>query len=332
MAAGSVGVSVSQPPVALTNTANAISQKYFRPVLIDNIYKPSPTLWRITRLGEKIEGGAAIVVPEVFAEETAGGSYWGAQILDTTLTDVIQPAEWQWKFYYQPIVIPYTDYLLNQGPTGVLDLIKAKEETAMASLLQKLSRAIWKTAPQNTSTDLDNFIDAIVTTNNVYGGIDRSVAANSWWISGGAANAGPTVLGANLSQSAMQTEYGKVTFGNEEPGTILTTQAGYNALWNLMIGNIRYEKDEETTRAGFRRHLMFNNAVTLHDQFVPAGDMFFLNEKYICVYYLSRDYFVIEPFLKPSNQRILISNVYVSLNVVVKGPRYQTALTSVSNA
>lgn len=327
-----VGVSVSQPPVTLLNTANAVSQKHFRPVLVDSWAKPSPSWWRLTRLGQQIKGGSAIVVPISFQEETTGGAYWGANILDTSLTDSVQPAEWQWKHYYQSIVIPTTDILFNSGPGQVLDLIKLKEETAMLAMLQKLSRAVYSVAPQNTSIDLDSLVSAVVTTNNVYGGINRATAANAFWISGGPTNAGPTTLAANLSLAAMQTEYGKVTFGNEEPDTILTTQAGWNAFWNLLVGNIRYERDDETTRAGFKRHLLFNNAVVLHDQFVPAGQMYFLNTKYICVYFLDRDYFVIDPFVKPSNQRVIVSGIYVTLNVVVKNPRMQSAIISITNA
>jgi len=325
-----VGVSVSQPPVTLINTANAISQKYFRPVLIDGWAKPSPTWWRLSRLGIKLDGHSAIVVPVSTAEETTGGAYWGANLLDTAVTDLMQPAEWQWKHYYQSIVIPYTDVLFNGGTGQVLDIVKVKEETAMASLLQKLSRAVYHAAPQNTTIDLDDLVAAIVTMTNTYAGIDRQIGANSFWISGG--GAGPTTLGANLSLAAMQTEYGKVTFGNEEPDTILTTQAGFNAFHNLLIGNIRYTRDEETTRMGFKRHLVFNNAVMLHDQFVPAQQMYFLNTKYICVYFLDRDYFTIDPFIKPSNQRVLVSGIFVTMNILVKNPRMQSAIISISNA
>ena len=323
-----VGVSVSQPPVTLLNTANAVSQKYFRKVVIDSIFKPSPAWWRISRLGRKIDGGSAIVMPIAYMEETGGGPYWGAQLLDTSLQDSVQPAEWQWRGYYQPIVIPYTDILYNSGSTGVVDLVAMKEEIAMSSLLQKLSKALFDVSPYNTSIDMDSLVDGVVTTNNTYGGIARS--SNSWWISGN--NSGPTTLSANLSLSAMQTEYGKVTFGNEEPDTILTTQNAFNALWNLMVGNIRYtETDAETARAGFKRHLVFNNATVLHDQFVPSGQMYFLNTKYIEPYFHKDDYFVIDPFIKPSNQRILVSNVFVTLQVIVKNPRLQSAIISISN-
>lgn len=232
--------------------------------------------------------------------------------------------------YYQPVTIPYTDVLLNAGPTAVLDLIKVKEETAMGSLLQKLSRAIWGTSPQNTSLDIDPISTALGTTSSIYAGITRDTTTNAWWNCNG--TAGPTTLSANLSLSAMQTAYGTVTFGNEEPDTIITTQAGFNAFWNLLVGNQRYIKDDETTRAGFKRHLVFNNAVVMHDQFCTSGVMLMLNTKYVNPVFHQDDYFVVDPFMRPSNQRILCSNIWVTLNVKWVNPRMQARIISITNA
>jgi hypothetical protein len=242
--------------------------------------------------------------------------------------DSVQPAELQWKFYDQPITIPYTDVLLNRGPGAVVDLVKAKEETAMASLLQKLSRAIWGTAPQNTSLDLDSLPSAVSTSTNTYAGINRS--SNAWWKAGGA-NAGSRTATGNLVLSDMMASYGDVTFGNEEPDTIIATQLGFNAYWNLLVGNIRYMRDEDTTRAGFKRHLMFNNSVVLHDTFATALTMTFLNTKYIYPCFHTDDYFTVDPFLRPSNQRILSSFIWVTLNLKVISPRMHQTLTSITN-
>lgn len=322
------GVSVSQPPVVLTNTANALSQKYFAPILADSIFRPSPAWWRMTRLGKKLAGGSSLVWPVVFQEETPGGAYWGTQVLDTSATDSIQPAELQWKFYNQPITIPYTDVLLNRGPGAVIDLIKAKEETAMGSLLQKLSRALWDTSPQNTSLDIDSIVDGVHSTTNTYAAINRST--NTWWRPGGTNQAPRTSVG-NLTLSEMQTTYGDVTYGNEEPDTIIATQTGFNAYWNLLVGNIRYMRDEETTRAGFKRHLMFNNAIVVHDQYATSQAMTFLNTKYGYPVFHQDDYFQVDPFIRPSNQRILSSFIWVTMNLKFVNPRMNTALLSITN-
>ena len=62
MAAGGIGSQLSQPPVALINTANAFTKKYFAPTLADSIFRPSPTWWRMVRAGMDLKGGGAIVL------------------------------------------------------------------------------------------------------------------------------------------------------------------------------------------------------------------------------------------------------------------------------
>ena len=302
-----IGAQLYQPPVALINTSNAITQKYFAPLLADSIFRPSPTYWRMTRMGKKVQGGA-LVWPVISSEETQGGAYWGVQNLDTSTSDSAQPAELEWKFYYQSIVIPYTDYILNQGPGQVIDLIKAKEEIAMGSLLQKLSRAIYNTSPNNTTLDLDDLPTALGST-GTYAGITLS---STFWLSNGLS--GPAT-GGTLSLANMMLDYGNATFGNEEPDTIIGNQRRFNSYWELLTTNQRFMRDEETTRGGFKNHLMFNNAVFLHDQFTPAGELYMLTSKYVSPVFHQDDYFTVQPFVMPTNQRVLVSQIFVALNI-----------------
>ena len=160
MAPSVVGLGLASPPVQLSNTINAISQKYIVPVLGDNVMRPSPVFWALTREGKKFAGGE-LIFPEITQEELPGGAYYGDQLLDTSVVDSIAPADQQWKPYRQPIVIPVTDIILNRGGAGNLDLIKAKYQVASASFLQKLSRALWHTSPQNTSLDVDDLVSFI---------------------------------------------------------------------------------------------------------------------------------------------------------------------------
>ena len=55
-----VGSALSQPPLTLINTAGALTQKHFQRTLVDNVFKPSPLFWRLTRLGRKFTGGALV--------------------------------------------------------------------------------------------------------------------------------------------------------------------------------------------------------------------------------------------------------------------------------
>lgn len=322
------GTGLSQPPVSLINTMNGITQKYIAPDLVDAVGKPSPTFWRATRQGRKVQGGGSIVWTVISSEEVTGGAYWGSQILDTSITDSAQPAELQWRFYYESIVIPTTDLDMNAGPEAVLSLVKAKEEIAMMSLLQKLSRSIYGTAPQNTSIDTDSLPSALASANgtNTYAGITLS---SSFWASNGLS--GPTSFTGNLALSNLQTAYGQATFGNEEPDTVITTQAGFNSFINLLTPNQRYF-DEETTRAGFKNHLMYNSAVMLHDQFTPAGEFEILTSKYFNPVFLNTNNFRVRPFVMPSVQEIVVSRITVGWNLKFDSLRQHARITGVSNA
>lgn len=320
-----VGTQLFQPPATLINTMNGMTQKYIAPDLVDTVGKPSPTWWRATRQGRKVSGGGGFVWSLISSEETSGGAYYGAQLLDTSLNDSAQPAELLPRFYYQSIVIPTTDLDMNAGPQAVMSLTRSKEEISMMSLLQKLARAMYGTAPQNTSIDVDN-IPSALSASGTYANVSISSA---FWESNGLS--GPTNVGANLSLVNLQTAYGQATFGNEEPDTIITTQAGFNAYIGLLIGNQRYF-DEETTRAGFKNHLMYASAVVLHDQFVPSGEVEIFTSKYFNPIFLNTNNFRIRPFIMPSQQEILVSRITVSWNLKFDQLRCHSRMTNVTNA
>ena len=329
--AGAVGAQLFVPPVSMINTMNFASQKGFQPVLADSVFKPSPTWWRMTRLGRKITG-ASMVWGVLTTEENSGGAYWGVQNLDTSIVDPAQPAELQWKAYYQNISIPWQDIALNSGPEQVIDLCKMKSEVAMGSLLQKLSRAIYGTSPNNTSLDLDSLPSAMAAS-GTYANITIGTS-NQWVCNGGAAHApgavtGPSTATGAVTLATMQNEYSLATFGNEEPDTCITTQAVYNTFWGLVTANQRY-LDDETTRAGFKMHMMFNNAVVLHDQFVPSGEMYMLTTKYTQPVFHQADYFKVWPFIMPTSQMVMSAKITLQMNLQLLSLRQHSRHTNLS--
>ena len=318
------GSGLSQPPVSLINTGNSITRKYFTPLLPDSIFKPSPVWWTITRLGKKLRGGGSIVWPNITSEETTGGAYWGVQMLDTQPTDSIQPLEIQWKAYQQAIVIPVLDTLMNEGEGEVISLVKSKDETAMGSLLQKLSRAAQGVSPQNTSIDLDSIPAALGALAGSYAGL---TLADPWACNGGL---GPSSGGA-VDFANMMSDYMAASQGNEQPDRIFMTANGYTAFWGLLTQQQRQIEDSETIRAGFKMHFMFNNAVVMWDGFVPSGEIQVFTSKYFRPVFHAKDYFTVDPFIQPTNQRVIISRIYVMLNLMFLTLRSHSRRTGVTN-
>jgi len=175
----------------------------------------------MTRNGKKF-GMGEIVYPEVFQEEQTGGAYFGDQLLDTAVVDSVTPANQVWRFYRQSMAIPITDIILNRG--GYLNLVKTKYEIASASFLQKLSRAIWGTAPQNTTLDVDSIPTWLNSQTNTVAGINRTTAANAFWRPQTAVALGGTIL-----PSQLEAGYQSTVFGYDEPDVLTMNNACYGS-------------------------------------------------------------------------------------------------------
>ena len=328
MANSVVGLGLASPPVQLSNTVNAISQKFIVPILGDNVFKPSPVFWALTREGKRF-GAGELIFPEIYQEELPGGAYYGDQLLDTSVVDSVQPANQQWKPYRQPVVIPITDIILNRGGSNNLDIIRAKFQTASGSFLVKLSRALWHTSPQNTSLDVDDLNSWVLSTTNTIAGINRASSANAWWLPATAVPCGSVALTGTLAEPGYQS----VTWGYDEPDLFVMNRASYAAFKSNFTSLIRFGQgmqDDETLQVGFRNHFLFNNAVTVADYFATANQAMLLNSKYIFPVFHEADYFNVDPFLKPSNQRVLVSCMYLTWNLSCISPRMNVAFTGIT--
>lgn len=323
-----IGTGVSTPPAQLVNTVQAVVQKYIAPVVGDQVLLPSPTMWALVRRGKKMAGGA-LVYPEFFSEETTGGAYYGAQLLNTALQDVVQPAEQQWRFYYEAVVLPYTDIILGRGGYAGVDIVRQKFQTAAGSFMQKLARALWHTSPQNGPIDIDDIDSWIGQTTNSIAGIDRSVAANAFWkpqanVSGGA---------APLSIANADAAYWSTVFGYDEPDLMVMDNTRYANFKQAFQATVRFTEnlqDKEALQQGFRYHFLFNNCVVLADRNAPASTAYIINSKYVFPVFHEADYFTIDPWVKPSNQRVLVSNMYLAWQLANLSPRMGVKITNIT--
>lgn len=327
-----VGTGINAPPALLVNTLNSITQKYVHPEIADNAFTPSPALQWMTRNGRRFVGGE-LVYPLVTAEEVTGGAYYGDQILQTQIVDSIQPANQLWRFYYQSVAIPFTDLVINAGPTGIVKLAKAKWQVGIASLLMKLSRALFHITPQNSTIDIDDLMSWVATTNNIIAGIDRSQAANAFWQPN--ANVAVATAGTVLADD-VENLYQQVTYGWDEPDLMLMTPQMYRSFRKSYYGQIRYnqpDQDEQAVQFGFRYHLKYNNMVVFQDRFLAQAPLtnghqgsLMLNTKYLFPVFHPANYFDVDPFIRPSNQKVLVAQVTLTWQLSVVSPRMNGAL------
>jgi len=68
-------------------------------------------------------------------------------------------------------------------------------------------------------------------------------------------------------------------------------------------------QDSETAKGGFSS-LMFNGVPVIDDSHCASGDMFFLNEKYLHLWYHKDENFKMDAFQKPINQNVRVAKIY----------------------
>lgn len=126
---------------------SAITQVKIMPKLVDNIFKQIPLLSRMKKKETPIDGGTMVQVPLEYAQNGAGGAYSGADTLNNSDNDVITAASFDWKQYYQSIVINRRDELKNSGDAAILKFVTSKVKNAEKSLRDLMATAAWVRVP-----------------------------------------------------------------------------------------------------------------------------------------------------------------------------------------
>lgn len=312
--------------MALTySEISAITEKYFRPKLIDNIFKSNVLFARLRDKQEKIDGGERMLMPVAYATTTAAGSYYGAQSLDTTPNDQITSAEFLWKTYYANITITGLDELKNAGDAAKVSFVKSKVQIAEKSLAYALGNDIYSLGTDTVA--LDGLRHAVNTGAAVYGGASVTYGGisrtdYSWW------NAQADVTTTVLSISAMETLFGLCTIGNVHPTLIITTQSIWDDYFTLLQPQQRF-MDSKMADAGWA-NITFRSVPVVVDNRCPTYYLFMLNEEYLKLFTHTKRDFKFEQFIKPVNQDIATSKIYWAGILACDNPRLQGVMTSIA--
>ena len=311
--------------MALTyNEISAITEKYFRVKLIDNIFKSNVLFARLRDKQEKIDGGERMLMPVAYAVTSAADSYFGADTLSTTPNDQITSAEFLWKQYYANITITGLDELRNAGDAAKVSFVKSKVQLAEKSMAYKMGNDVYSYG--SNTADLVGLRLAINSSANygsygtTYGNIDRS--SYSWW------NAQVDTTTTILSLSKMETLYGQCTIGSVMPTLIITTQAIWDSYLNLLQPQQRFQ-DDKVADAGWK-NVLFRGTPVVVDNRCPTGYLFMINEEYLKLFTHTKRDFKFEPFIKPVNQDIATSKIYWAGILACDNPRLQGVMTSIT--
>jgi hypothetical protein len=282
--------------------------KNYIPKLTDNIFSARPLFYALTngQTIRRISGGSKIVVPLIYGTNSTAGSYSGTDTISTTAQTGISAAEFDWKQYAATVTINGMEEAKNNGEAQIIDLLEGKIFQTQETIIENMNTMFFSDGQGNSQKDM-NGLNNLVGTGMTIGGIDATDSDNSWWRS--TLRNGPADAGAGvLTVAAMATVYNSVSVGNDQPTIIITDQDEYEAYEALLDGQIRYT-DTDMADGGFQNLLFKGAPITFDSDTNLDGKMFFLNTKYLQLVAHSDVWFKPTPFVRPTNQDAVFSQL-----------------------
>jgi hypothetical protein len=226
---------------------------------------------------------------------TLGQSFKNTETFDTTIDMNTQQFVFYPTGYAQPVGVSIVERSMNNTPAGVIDLYKTSYGYAQNSMITNLANIFYGYGNGNDFDGFGNIIDN-GTNSTSYGGVSRTTfpTINAYLA---AASAGVLDLATMAAADDGATISGD---DQETPNVIMTNQtvwslydsllepsarSDYSALGpefyngNTAIKQSPTASNAFTLRAG-ANSVSYRGKPLVRDQKAPAGNMYFINEKY----------------------------------------------------
>jgi hypothetical protein len=296
----------------------------YRKILVDQIFDVYPFLsWLNGSLGMALrgnsvkrmeDGGVTIREHLLFEQNSTVDSYSGAEIIDTTLQEGMTIASYNWKQYAGTYGITGLEKRSNMGETQLINLLQAKLKQLELSFRDRLSVDAFADGTGNGGKNLTG-LDALVSdTSNTVGGLDDSTRA--WWVPYRSTAIG-SFAASGLAE--MRTGFNTITFGNDKPDFIVTTQSIFEFYEAALQPQERFMSNK-VADGGFM-NLTFKNVPIVFDRDCGTGLMYMLNSRYVSwVVHQDAD-MVTRPFTEPENQDVITAKMILQGNMTTNNRR-----------
>ena len=258
-------------------------------------------------------------------KNTAGGSYAGWDLMDTTPQNTLAHAIFGWKQEYQTINIDGLAIEMSNSKRAVIDLMTDKYQEAMDSMIERMTIATYGDGTGTGGKTLLG-LQALVGATGTLGGIDRS--ANGFWQS--------KVVAVNAQQSF--TMYGNIINTIKGPSgnpaksgvcdLIITTQAIYEGFEALLLP---YQKIEAVgLGAAGHSGLTYKGVELTWSPNCPTGYVYFLSTKYMGLRVMSNRDFKVTDWKEPINQDGLVKQILWAGNFITSDCKRLAVATGVT--
>ena len=285
--------------------------------------------------GKRVVTGASIEQKvRLGKNDTVGSLSGGYDTFDTSPQDNVRHARFNWKLYGGTVNISEHEISTNSGPEAVANMVEAEMRDAIDSLADLIGSHIYTNGGVSTRvTGLDQLISA----NDSVGGL--SGATYTTWNSRGVSADGtapasvlftPTTTSfAAAGLANMRTAWNQASEGQSvQPEVILTTLTNHERYEGSLEPQHRIT-NMALADAGIRA-LEFKQAPVIPDRKATSGNFYFLNLDKLFLTCLAGCDFQSDPFTTPENQRVRVSKVYFTGELVCVDRKRNNKLTGVT--
>ena len=300
--------------------------------LYDNVTNSNAILAAIkgSKGTETISGGTAIVKTISTGQNDNATFYTGYETFGIGEQDVISAARFELKQAVCPVTISGTEILQNKGKEAMINLLKGKVDVAESTLKNIVTQGIYSDGTLYSGKGITGLQAALplANTSGTYGGIDRSVATNTFWrnkkwkctsVDGSAA------ASASNIQGYLNALYFKTLRGTDQPNLIMM-DPNYYAFFVASLQALQRFTSAEVGKLGFPS-IKYQAADVILEQTVagiPASTAYVLNTDYIkFVTHKDRNFVALDSEAKSSvNQDAFVQTIAWAGNLVSMGPQF----------
>lgn len=294
-----------------------------RPEAIDNILKATPVWAALKAAGCMTSqvGGEYITRTVKYATSGVTKEIAKGDTLGQGEPELETMAMWTWRYLSTHVQRSLLDDQKNNGKFKIKSLVQTRLQDANDTLVQKYeTEALKAIVTDETGKGIQGLNDLLPSYANratgTYGKISRS---NTWWQANYKQLTTP--IAVNLV-SDMNNLYNTCYNGQTPPNLILTTQALYETYSDFALDMSQIVKDTggQLVDLGFEVQ-RFRGKPMIWSPNVTAGDMMFLNTKFIEVVYDPNLWFDMTEWKVLPLQTERIAHIICACNIVGAQPR-----------
>lgn len=299
----------------------------------DNVSNHNALLNVMKRKGKikTVNGGYEIQEPLEYAENGTYQRYSGYESLNTSASDVLTSAKYEWKQIALHVTASGREIRMNNGKERMINLVKARKKNAMNTAANNMSVDIYSDGSlTNQIGGLANLISTAGT--GTVGGINA--ATYSFWanqfkeMTGTNTAASPSVANSAQMVADMNALWLSTVRGKDKPDLIASTHDLY-ALYELGLQDKQRYADATMAEAGFES-LKYKTASVVFDDNTNFGTtdekMYFLNSDYLYLVQHKEAQWTTDDEKKPVNQDAVVIPMYWMGNMVVTNRARQGVL------